>query len=47
MNAAAALVVGDKAKMLQQGVAIAKEVIDNGNALAKLNQLIKFSRHLG
>jgi anthranilate phosphoribosyltransferase len=47
MNAAAALVVGDKAKTLQQGVAIAKEVIDNGNALAKLNQLIEFSRSLG
>jgi anthranilate phosphoribosyltransferase len=47
MNAAAALVVGNKAKTLQQGVAIAKEVIDNGNASAKLDQLIEFSRSLG
>ncbi len=47
MNAAAALVVGSKVKTLQQGVAIAKEVIDNGNASAKLDQLIEFSRSLG
>lgn len=47
MNAAAALVVGGKVKTLQQGVAIAKEVIDNGNASAKLDQLIEFSRSLG
>jgi anthranilate phosphoribosyltransferase len=47
MNAAAALVVGNKAKTLRQGVAIAKEVIDNGNASAKLDQLIEFSRSLG
>jgi len=47
MNAAAALVVGGKVETLQQGAAIAKEVIDNGNASAKLDQLIKFSRSLG
>jgi anthranilate phosphoribosyltransferase len=47
MNAAAALVAGDKAKTLQQGVVMAKEVIDNGNASAKLDQLIEFSRSLG
>ena len=47
MNAAAALVVGDKAKTFQQGVAIAKEVIDNGKASAKLDQLIELSRSLG
>ncbi|MCJ7655315.1 MAG: anthranilate phosphoribosyltransferase, partial [Dehalococcoidia bacterium] len=47
MNAAAALVVGDKAKTFQQGVAIAKEVIDNGKATAKLDQLIELSRSLG
>jgi anthranilate phosphoribosyltransferase len=47
MNAAAALVVGGKAKTLRQGADIAKEVIDNGNASAKLDQLIEFSRSLG
>jgi anthranilate phosphoribosyltransferase len=47
MNAAAALVVGGKAKMFRQGADIAKEVIDNGNASAKLDQLIEFSRSLG
>jgi anthranilate phosphoribosyltransferase len=47
MNAAAAIVVGDKAKTFRQGVAIAKEVIDNGKASAKLDQLIELSRGLG
>ena len=47
MNAAAALVVGGKAKTFQQGADIAKEVIDKGNASAKLDQLIEFSRSLG
>ena len=47
MNAAAALVVGGKAKTFQQGADLAKEVIDNGNASAKLDQLIEFSRSLG
>jgi anthranilate phosphoribosyltransferase len=47
MNAAAALVVGGKAKTLRQGADIANEVIDNGNASAKLDQLIEFSRGLG
>jgi len=47
MNAAAALVAGDKVETLQQGVAMAKEVIDNGSAAAKLDQLIEFSRSLG
>ncbi|MBM3119246.1 MAG: anthranilate phosphoribosyltransferase [Chloroflexi bacterium] len=47
MNAAAAIVVGDKAKTFQQGTAIAKEVIDNGDASAKLDQLIELSQSLG
>ncbi len=47
MNAAAALVVGGKAETLQQGVLMAKEVIDNGNASAKLDQLIEFGQSLG
>jgi len=46
MNAAAALVVGDRSPSLQQGVALAREVIDSGHALAKLEQLIEFSQSL-
>jgi len=45
MNAAA-LVVGDRVETLRQGAALAKEVIDGGHALAKLEQLIEFSQSL-
>jgi len=44
MNTAAALVAGDKAPSLEQGIDLAREVLDNGQALAKLEQLIKFSQ---
>ncbi len=44
LNAAAALVAGDKVKTLQQGVELARQALDNGRALAKLEQLIKFSQ---
>ncbi|MDP2729964.1 MAG: anthranilate phosphoribosyltransferase [Dehalococcoidales bacterium] len=44
MNAAAALVAGDKAKTFQQGMDLAKEAMDGGRALAKLEQLIKLSQ---
>ena len=43
MNAAAALVAGDRVPSLQQGIALAGEAIDSGRALDKLNQLIKFT----
>lgn len=46
MNAAAVLLAGDKIRTLRQGVAIAKEAINNGSALNKLEQLIKFSQSL-
>lgn len=46
MNTAAALLAGDKVAKLQEGVALAKEVIDSGHALAKLEQLIEFSQSL-
>ena len=46
MNAAAALVAGDKVKTLQQGVTLAGETIDSGRALAKLEQLIEVSQSL-
>ncbi len=47
MNTAAALVAGDKVATLQQGVTLAGEVIDNGHALAKLEQLIEVSQSPG
>ena len=46
MNGAAVLLVGNKVTALPQGVLLAKEVIDNGSALAKLAQLAEFSRSL-
>ena len=47
VNAAAALVVGDRAPSLEQGVGLAREVIDSGHALTKLEQLIELSQSLG
>ncbi len=44
MNAAAALIAGDKAGTMQQGLSLAEEAIDSGKALAKLDGLIKASR---
>ena len=46
MNAAAALVAGNQALDLKEGVRIAKEVIDSGKAQAKLDELIKLSQSL-
>lgn len=41
LNAAAALVVADKAQSLREGLLLAKESIDSGAALRKLNQWIE------
>jgi len=46
MNAAAALVAGDRAETLKQGVVMAGEVIDSGQALAKVDELIEFTQDL-
>ncbi len=46
MNAAAALLAGDRVQSLEEGVEIAREAIDSGRALAKLEQLIEFSQSL-
>ena len=46
MNAAAVLLAGDQVATLKQGVALAREVIARGQALAKLNQLIELSQSL-
>lgn len=43
LNAAAALMVADKATSLQQGVEIAAESIDSGAAIAKLRALAKIT----
>lgn len=46
MNAAAALMAGNLASDLKEGAAIAEETIDSGKALAKVDELIKFSQSL-
>ncbi len=46
MNAAAALVAGNQASDLKEGAHIAEEVIDSGQALEKLDGLIKLSQDL-
>jgi anthranilate phosphoribosyltransferase len=47
MNAAAALVAGDKVATLAQGIALAREAIDNGKALRKVEEFVKFSHNPG
>lgn len=44
LNAAAALIVADKAKSLREGAALAAAAIDGGRAKAKLAQLVEISR---
>jgi anthranilate phosphoribosyltransferase len=46
LNAAAALVAGNKAADLKEGVCIAEKTIDSGQALDKLDELIKLSQSL-
>jgi len=46
MNAAAVLLAGDKVQTLRRGVEVAKNTIDSGHALNKLEQLIDLSRNL-
>ena len=46
MNAAAALVVGARAKDLKEGVALAAHSIDSGSARAKLEALVALSQKL-
>jgi anthranilate phosphoribosyltransferase len=43
LNAAAALLAGNKAPGLSEGVRLAAEIIDNGYAKNKLEQMIKVS----
>jgi anthranilate phosphoribosyltransferase len=44
LNAAAALVAGEKVSVLLDGVLLAQNSIDNGQALTKLKQLIEITR---
>ena len=46
LNAAAALVAGNRAPDLKQGTQLAQEAIDNGRALEKLDRLVKLSQSL-
>ncbi len=47
MNAAAALLAAGKADDLAEGVALARDSIDSGRALATLEQLVIVSRRFG
>ncbi len=46
MNAAAALVAGDRVRTLKEGAELAQQVIDGGQARARLEHLIEFSQGL-
>jgi anthranilate phosphoribosyltransferase len=46
LNSAAALYIGKAAKNFEEGVEIAKEIIDSGKAMNKLEKLIKYSEGL-
>jgi anthranilate phosphoribosyltransferase len=46
LNAAAAIVAGDKAENLKEGLELARESIDSGNALQKLKGLVELSQAL-
>ncbi len=43
LNAAGALMVGDKAASFPEGIALAREIIDSGKAMAKLEALVAYS----
>ena len=47
MNAAAALVAGNRASDLKEGALLAEEAIDTGHARRKLEGLVKLSQSLG
>ena len=47
LNAGAALVAGGQAETVNEGMKVAREVIDSGAALAKLDALIALSQELG
>ncbi len=46
LNSAGVLMVGDKAETIRQGVEMSAGIIDNGAALAKLDQMIEVTQRL-
>jgi anthranilate phosphoribosyltransferase len=46
LNAAAALLAAERVADLESGIALARTVIDDGAALAKLNSLIAFTQRM-
>jgi anthranilate phosphoribosyltransferase len=46
LNAAAALVAGDKVETLQEGVRLSQDIIDSGKALDKLNRLVEITQKM-
>ncbi|MFH0847686.1 MAG: anthranilate phosphoribosyltransferase [Chloroflexota bacterium] len=46
LNSAAALLAGDRVSTLKEGMALSAEVIDHGQAISKLDGLIKLSQSL-
>jgi anthranilate phosphoribosyltransferase len=46
INTAAALLAGNRVTTLKEGATLAGQVIDSGDALAKLEQLVEFSRSM-
>jgi len=47
INSAAGLLAGDKVETLKEGVELAREIIDTGKALDKVNKLCQLSQNLG
>jgi anthranilate phosphoribosyltransferase len=47
LNSGAALVAGDKASSLIEGIAMATQAIDNGDALARVEALVEVSQGVG
>ncbi len=47
LNAGASLYVGKKAQSIKEGIELAKEIIDNGKAYKKLEELIRLSNEVG
>ena len=46
LNAGAAILAAGKVSSIQEGIAMAKDVIDSGKAVAKLDKLIEYSQSL-
>jgi len=46
LNTAVALLVDGKVNSTEEGISMAKEVIDNGDAIKKLNEIVKISNEL-